>query len=237
MNIVICDDLFQEAQNTATFIQNYYQKKGLPLPQITVVQNGTQLRQVDNIDLLFLDIELAEESGIDLAAELNKKNPKTMIIFVSSYPFYVTDTYTVEAAQFFVKPLNKEIFEKEFSRILNLYETRQEQFVRKCSGEDILFYKKDIVYMESCKRIIKVFLADHTEQEYYGKISDEEEFFSNSTMIHCHKGFLVNLDYVYGLSHTDITMRFPDQIQIKIPISRNRYESVKAAFMKYVNQH
>lgn len=89
LNIVICDDLLQEAQNTATHIQSYYKQRNLSLPQIKLMQNGAQLRQENKIDLLFLDIELENESGIDLAAELNKKNPGTIIIFVSSYPFYV----------------------------------------------------------------------------------------------------------------------------------------------------
>lgn len=235
MNIVVCDDVEQEAQHTTTFIKNYFKQKNLPLPQITVVQNGIKLLQEAKIDLLFLDIELEEESGIDLANEINNKNPSTIIIFVSNYPFYVTDTYTVEAAQFFIKPLRTEIFEKEFTRILKRYESKQEQFVRKCHGEDIVFYKKDVVYLESSKRIIKVILADHTKQEYYGKISAEEEFFSNSTIIQCHKGFLVNLEYVYGLNHNDLIIQFPDQTQIKIPISRNHYENVKSAYMQYVS--
>lgn len=237
LNIVICDDLLQEAQNTATHIQNYYKQRNLPLPQIKLMQTGAQLRQENKIDLLFLDIELEGESGIDLAAEWNKMHPETVIVFVSSYPFYVTDTYTVKAAQFFVKPLQADIFEKEFSRILHRFEAKQERFVRRCHGEDIIFHKEDIVYMESYKRIIKVIFMDHSEQQYYGKIGEEEESLTGTSIIRCHKGFLVNLNYIYGLTRQEITVQFPDGTQMKIPIGRNRYETVKVLFLQFVNQN
>ena len=118
LNIVICDDIVTEAETTAAFVQRYYQQRNLPLPQITLVQTGQQLRAQQAMDLVFLDIELAQESGIALAAELNRTSPATIVVFVSSYPVYVTDAYTVNAAQFFVKPLREDMFQQEFARIL-----------------------------------------------------------------------------------------------------------------------
>ena len=58
LNIVICDDIVTEAETTAAFVQRYYQQRNLPLPQITLVQTGQQLRAQQAMDLVFLDIEL-----------------------------------------------------------------------------------------------------------------------------------------------------------------------------------
>ncbi|MFR6291690.1 MAG: LytR/AlgR family response regulator transcription factor [Peptococcaceae bacterium] len=236
MNIVICDDIVTEAETTAAFVQRYYQQRNLPLPQITLVQTGQQLRAQQAIDLVFLDIELAQESGIALAAELNRTSPATIVVFVSSYPVYVTDAYTVNAAQFFVKPLREDVFQQEFTRILQRCQTAQEQFTRKCNGEDVILHRRDIVYICSYKRVLKVFLSNSDTLEYYGKISDEEQFFAGSSIIRCHKSYLVNLDYVYGFDAAKIIMQFPDKQQQEICIGENWRKTVKSAFLHYLNQ-
>ena len=235
MNIVICDDIVAEAETTAAFVQRYYQQRNLPLPQITLVQTGQQLRAQQAMDLVFLDIELTQESGITLAAELNRISPATTVVFVSSYPFYVTDTYTVNAAQFFVKPLREDVFQQEFTRVLQRCKNTQEQFTRKSNGEDVILRRKDIVYICSFKRVLKVYLANGDTLDYYGKISDEEQFFAGSSIIRCHKSYLINLDYVHGFDASKITMQFPDKRQEEIFIGESWREVVKAAFLQYLN--
>lgn len=109
-----------------------------------------------------------------MAAHWNRTSPQTMIVFVSSYPFYVTDIYTVQAEQFFVKPLVPAIVQKKLQRILKRYEQRQDFFIRKCSGKELILHKQQIVYIESRKQVLMVVLADGSQKEHYGKISDEE---------------------------------------------------------------
>lgn len=233
MHIVICDDVKNEAEATAACLRDYFQQHNLSLPSITIVSNGQQLQQQQQVDLLFLDIELEQESGIALAAHWNRTNPQTMIVFVSSYPFYVTDTYTVQAEQFFVKPLVPAIVQKELQRILKRYEQKQDFFIRKCSGKELILHKQKIVYIESRKRILMVVLADGSQKEYYGKISDEEQFFSGSSIIRCHRGFLVNLAYVYDFSRTALTLQLPNGLQQTIPVGQTWSEAVKQAFLQY----
>ncbi len=49
-------------------------------------------------------------------------------------------------------------------------ELAQEQFTRKCNGEDVILHRRDIVYICSYKRVLKVFLSNSDTLEYYGKI-------------------------------------------------------------------
>lgn len=235
MKIVICDDIKEDALVIYRHLKRYYSEQHLPFPQILHVTNGTDLRKIEQIDLLFLDIELQSESGIALAAEINCTQPNAIVVFVSSYPFYVTDAYHVQAAQFFVKPLQYEIFQREYHRLLKRYDTIQDIFTRKiiAMGEMEL-HKSDIVYIESFKRILSVHTTLKNNYQYYGKISEEEEFLNGTTIVRCHRGYLVNLAHVLSITRNGIYVQFADGSTTDIPVSESLYHTVHHAFMQYI---
>lgn len=234
MKIVICDDLEQEAQVTVQYLQAYYEQHNLPVPEIIMVCNGAELQEEKNIDLLFLDIELKEESGIALAAEINQNSPNTLIVFVSNYPYYVTDAYHVEAAQFLVKPLNFTVFQREFAHILARYEAKKANFTRKYNGEVFLFQKDQVVYIESRKRVLFVLLANGKQQKYYGKIGEEAQLFAGSGIVRCHKSFLVNLAYIRKVNRDGIIVQLPNQKEVIVPVGECFYDMVCNAFLEYL---
>ena len=236
VKIVICDDILQEGQNTKSMIQRYYESRQLSLPEIVLVQNSEQVRAAWPMDILFLDIQLHEELGIALAAEINRISPYTMVIFVSSYPFYVTAAYTVKAAQFFVKPLQWEVFEQEFARVLRRCENNRQQFTRRIDGETIILRKDDIVYIKAQKPILTIFFVDGDYKEYRGKISEEEAFFANTCIVRCHRSYLVNLAHAYGFRADKIIVRYVDDSTEEIPVGDNWHKTVQEAFLQYLNQ-
>lgn len=237
MRIVICDDVKDDAMVTYQYIKRYHTEHRLPVPPISHVTNGTDLRKLGSMDLLFLDIELGEESGITLAAEINRTYPDAIIVFVSSYPFYVTDAYNVQAAQFFVKPLQYEIFQREYERILKRYDTLQDTFIRKdIEYGEITIHKSEIVYIESYKRILTAHTIDKKTYSYYGKIGDEEQFFADNDIIRCHRGYLVNLAHVLNLNRDGIVVTFADGSTNIVPVSESAYDTVRSKFIHYISK-
>lgn len=236
MRIVICDDIKEDAIATVECLKAYYRQHQLPTPQVTIVSTGTELRKINQIDILFLDIELKRESGIELASEINRISPKTMIVFVSSFPFYVTDAFHVNATQFFVKPVQYELFQREFTRLLNRYEAMQDTFIRKIGHDEIEFRKADIVYMESRKRILIVHTLDGKSFQYYGKISDEEQFFAGTSIIRCHRGFLVNLAHIVNVTRNGVTVKFSNDTTDIIAVGNTWYDYTRTKFLQYISQ-
>lgn len=235
MNIAICDDSKEDALVIYRHLKRYYDEHQLPFPQVFHVTNGTDLRKIGQMDLLFLDIELQVESGIELAAEINLTYPNTIVVFVSSYPFYVTDAYHVQAAQFFVKPLQYEIFQREYDRLLKRYHTIQDHFTRKIvSFGEIELHKSDIVYIEAFKRVLVAHTTTKKSYEYYGKIGEEEQFLNGTTIIRCHRGYLVNLAHVLSVNRNGILVQFADGSTSDLPVSESLYNVVRQEFMQYI---
>lgn len=232
MKIVICDDILVEALPIEKYLHEYFLAE--TCPEIIIVSNYDELLKQDAIDILFLDIELGQDSGTAIAAEFNYKSPNTTIIFFSSHPNYVTESYRVNVAQFFVKPVDQQIFNIELKRILNTITQRNEYIFRTRYGEKILFKKADILFVEAQKRMVSLYLVNQTTFQYYGKISDEEKELGLS-FARCHKGYIVNLAQVFSIEKQQIILK-PTQTgePLRLPLGRNYAKNFEQALMHYL---
>lgn len=77
------------------------------------------LKQITNeqIDLVFLDINMPNVSGIDVAAKLNKVKPNIFIVFVTAYEEYAIDAFKVGARDYLMKPVLEERLQETIRRI------------------------------------------------------------------------------------------------------------------------
>lgn len=234
LHIVICDDIDEDAKVTKCYLCDYFMQHQMAHLQIDIVHNGRELWQQDKIDLLFLDIELNEEFGIALAEEMNRKSPDTLIIFVSGYPFYVTDTYRVDAVQFLLKPLQADSFMRVMDQVIDQYKRKQDYYIRRCEGEPTPIQKSQIVYIEAQKRILKVFMANGKQLQYYGTLGEEAQLLAPYGIVRCHKGFLVNLNYVQRIDRKGILVSIPNLKTHTVPVGESIYETVYIAYLKHM---
>lgn len=70
-------------------------------------------------DLIFLDIELGKENGINVARKLRVIDKETIIIFVTNVAKYATEGYEVDALDYIVKPVEKFALQLKMSRIIS----------------------------------------------------------------------------------------------------------------------
>jgi len=102
------------------------------------------LKEVCNniVDLAFLDIEMPEINGIQLARKLKAINPKTKIIFVTAFNNYALEAYSLHASGYITKPVSVEAVKEEINELektIDLAPTKKLQV--KCFGNFEVFYK------------------------------------------------------------------------------------------------
>lgn len=73
--------------------------------------------QKNPVALLFLDIELGQSSGLDLCRQMLELRPHTNVIFLTAFPEYSLDAWSVGASGFLLKPLDMEEVRRELSRL------------------------------------------------------------------------------------------------------------------------
>ena len=124
--------------------------------------------------IVFLDVELGENNGVDSAKRILNIQPNSQIIFVSAHDKYYLDVYEVDHIFFLKKPLEAEQLRKALKRAADKLEgVKGDGFVvvnkkgaQKLSFNEILFFEKE-------KRKIHV----HTTKDvitFYGKFDDME---------------------------------------------------------------
>ena len=88
----------------------------LPDAQVFGFQSGTdalQFAQTNRVSAAFLDIELCGESGVEVAKELTKQNPRTNIIFLTGHSEYYAEALDMHCSGYILKPLTPEKIRKE----------------------------------------------------------------------------------------------------------------------------
>jgi two-component system LytT family response regulator len=108
MNIAICDDI-EEYRNSINNYTNEYLSIHHIESTVDVFENGKLLlNSSTNYDILFLDIELGDTNGIDVAKEILKRNPNTIILIVTSYHQYLDDAMDINVTRYIDKPITKD---------------------------------------------------------------------------------------------------------------------------------
>lgn len=249
MKIAICDD----EKYVRSFIRKLIEQQE-PDCEIVEFSSGRELLRSlgldsyisEAIDILFLDISMEDMDGMTVAKRLREaaKEQETavwgslpLLIFISGYPEYAMEAFSVHAYQFLVKPIE----EKEFAAVLQQaaeecrilkgrrQETPRELLIRK-GNTTRKIPEEDIYYVESSNR--KVILCLSCEKiAYYGKISGLEEELSEN-FFRVHKGYLANMKYVERYSRTEVWMKNGD----KLLISRYKYQDFVKAYLRYISE-
>lgn len=124
MKIGICDDEKSLRKDLRALIEVQMDLCGAEY-EIEEFDNGIQVLEAgkEDLDILFLDIEMPELSGMDTAKALRRIGSKALIIFVTAYPDFVFQGYEVQAFHYILKPYQ----EKKIREVLvkALRETEQ----------------------------------------------------------------------------------------------------------------
>lgn len=163
MDIAIADDNIAEVRMIKEYLLKF-QAEETDASEYHILEFTSAdelLKYKDNIDLLFLDIEFGEVKGTDIVDQIRQKHSKQLlVVFISAYSAYVSNTYRADAFGFLVKPITQKKFYMEFRRCLQWYKDNQDVFVRASFGEPIEIVKSKVVYLEAHKRMIQATMCD-----------------------------------------------------------------------------
>lgn len=169
------------------------------------------------IDLLFLDVEMEKENGMEAARKIRVINRSLLIVFVTGYTDYVFDGYQVDALDYLVKPVSSGKLGEVLLRAKSLLAPRADQFfILKNTDGIYRLPLDDILYFFSDRRYIHLVTALKT-YTFYGKLSDIEQQMRKN-FIRIHQRYLVNSDNVTFVGNDYVTVDNP--ACEKLPVSR-----------------
>ena len=109
MRILICDDDLNITQQLQNYIIEFFKSSKLKVPEIMIFEHGEELLATATAnDIVFLDIEMPNKSGIFVGRELKKNHPDIIIFIITSYVEYLDDAMRFQVFRYLLKPLDKQ---------------------------------------------------------------------------------------------------------------------------------
>lgn len=185
------------------------------------------------IDVVFLDIKMPKITGTEFLKNLSHP-PK--VVFVTAYRDYALDSYDLDAVDYLVKPVSFERFMKAISKVKRLmgheivsqpeeFKTNPEAFVYlKVDKSMLKILINEILYIESWKDYVKVFMENGKSWLVKQSISSMENLLSEHLFIRIHRSYMISLKKITGYNSTDIQIGGKD-----IPIGRLYKQKVMEA--------
>lgn len=102
MRVLICDDEQKMIDLEVSMLQKYCQSANV-IATFYAFTDSLSAENTDEFDIAFLDIDMAELNGIELARRLRLKNPTAVIIFVTNFIQYAPEGYEVQAFRYLLK--------------------------------------------------------------------------------------------------------------------------------------
>ena len=183
-------------------------------------------------DLLFLDINMPDLSGIEFLENLNYR---PYVIFTTAYSEYALKSYEYNTLDYLLKPIRFNRFLKAVTKAKsyhNVLEKQRKNTSDEISSEEIIFVKNaegthrislnSLLFVESFKNYV-IYNTTTDSIEVKNSLSDVEDNLPKNQFIRIHRSFIVNIGSIKSLKYDGITL----ENNKKLPVGRSYREALK----------
>lgn len=206
-------------------IRNYCERMGgITLDTFTKPRLGLQQILEKKPDIVFLDIEMNDLTGMEVAHQLPDN---ICIIFTTAYADYALESYEVNAVDFLHKPFFYQRFVKAIDRAnqwirmrkMTAMAQRPERLITlKVEYKNVQVSIDSIVFIESMDNYVKLHLLDGSTLLSQISLKKMEELLPDKEFVRVHRSFLVAVAKIEHYSKQSIKLRGIDE---EIPVGRN----------------
>lgn len=207
MNCLIVDD-----EHLARKLLSAYITK---IPELTLAgecENAVQalsLLQQQKIDLMFLDIQMPDLTGVELLKTLKHK---PLVIFVTAYAEYALEGYELDVIDYMLKPVAFDRFVLAVNKAAEQHRLRnhsfQSQEIEVVPGKDYFFVKVDyklvkvrydeILFVEGMREYVNIQTAQR-RHIVYQSMKNMETLLPEGKFARVHKSYIVAMDKIKSL--------------------------------------
>ncbi len=228
MKCLIVDDEYLALQ----LLESYITK----IPSLQLVgkcRNGLQALEIlrtQEVDLLFLDIQMPDLTGLDLLKTL--RHPP-MVIFSTAYSEYAIEGYELNVLDYLLKPIPFERFVKAINKAESLFSLQNQQesvsnfhekkpamkkdyFMVKADYKNLKVRFEDILYVEGLKEYVSIYTTQGKRIITHSTMKNMEQVLTPHQFMRIHKSYIVSLLKVDAIVGNMLEVN-----SVEIPIGRS----------------
>jgi len=231
MLIAICDDeeLFRET--LITNIINYKTQRHLPIDIEEFVSGSDLLASKQKFDMIFLDYLMPGLDGLEVARALRQRNITCCIVFVTSYPQFVYESFEVNPFRFYTKPFEQD----QLTLLLNTF-IKQIKLLSPIivinEGEQHVISSQDILYLEGDGKYCIIRTTDRT---YYSSktLAQVHALLPQHCFYRTHKSYVINLYSITSFNKKSVILTNGEQAKI----GQNKFSEFKKVFKQFIQDY
>lgn len=228
MNCIIVDDSTLQRMSVSKLIKNH--------PSLTLVAEYSNAIEAknglknENVDLIFLDVEMPIVSGFDLLESLNEP---PQVILVTGKAEYALKAFDYDVTDYLHKPITTERFEASVKRALEKFKLENtskdddEHIFVKSNLKKRKVYLNEINWVEALGDYIKL-VTDEANIVVLSTMKSFENELPTDRFLRIHKSFIVNLAKVEKFNSKNVEVNGK-----QIPLSRNKKQELADALSNF----
>ena len=224
IKIAVCDDEQEWRERAVELISEYFEKHSDIPVRISSFSTGEELLESaalnDSYDIYVIDIIMPEENGIVLAEKLRENNDNGIIIFLTTSRDFAVDSYSVDAFNYLLKPINTEA-------LYAVLKKASDKIQKRCSKSILVKTKydtrrlnfDDIYYVELVRKSLCFHMTNgETVVSTSQRISFMEavaQLFTDDRFAPCGASFAINMFYIKSIEKNNVI--FTDETILEVP--------------------
>lgn len=211
MNCIIVDDEPLARQEMQALINDVSNIEILGM--FSNAPSALNFLETNNVDLIFLDIEMPMVTGLEFAAQLPKN---TLVIFTTAYPQYALESYDLDAIDYLLKPVEKSRVKKAINKAetyKKLLSDETEKSTIESNTGDFLIIKSDrrffrinfagIKYIEGLKDYVVIY-TDNQKLITAMNLKTIHQKIPQNTFLRVSKSYVINIHFIDSFDHHNI---------------------------------
>ncbi len=237
LRIAVCDDESRAISVISASVESVFREHGQDILLESFLSPRDLLSRMAScvFDLIFLDINMPDMDGVELAKALNQSGCTAELVFVSSRMDRMFDTFAVQPFGF----VRKSHFLDDINEVILRYIEKHgavnadQQMIHFQDQQSLVSVDLTRVTHIECIRNTQVLHFDDPKkiQKLYSRMETLEEELAPYDFIRVHKGYLVNCRFIRRIDSKGAVLMSGEEI----PVGRSRYKDTIAAYMAWVS--
>ena len=234
IHIAFCDDSASALSEALSLLDRYRRERDREIVHTAFRSSVELLAEIERgvrFDVLFLDILMPGQNGIETAAEIRQYDSNMKIVFLTSSAEFAVQSYAVEAYFYQLKPLRWESFSRVLDSALErCAQERENRIILHCKSGITSLDPQRLEFCEVIHRTLLFHLSSGRVLESAGSLDElSRRLLPYGCFLRPHRSYLVHLGYVQSISYRAVVM----SSLTEIPIPRGKYNEIKDAFLAY----
>lgn len=230
MNILICDDEQKYIDDIQKHVSIFMDKHGYDENIDTFLSGEEAIESCKNnsYDIAFLDIEIGNIKGTEIAKILKENNKHVIIFIITAYDKYLDEAMDLNVLRFLTKPINVKRLNSGLEKAIALIDNSIVDVYLKKDSEIIKVPANNIIYIEIVDRCTKIV----TDKDVYmssSSIKYWKEKLTASFFYQVHTSFIINMKFITKYSRELVELKY----KYLIPIAYRKRSKFRNYFLNY----